>query len=142
MAHGRLVLCGDGSPGEVNVIAFIFVYSATNFSVSGAEPIKVFAPSTSYAQASVAIASEDEGSLDRGIYGTSAEGDDPEFSALDGTSGVDYDVVIYREKDPWPSLVDPELVASELAAVGSRVHSAFSSLTDDQMKTFLLTKGL
>src|SRR5690349_20016436 len=110
------------------MITFIFVYSTTSFRVDGEEPIKAFAANVSYADADVAIAAEDCGSLTRGVYCTCTESEvDPEISATSGSVTVDYDLATYQETDPLPTIidVDPETVAPAVVALAGRVHDAF-----------------
>jgi hypothetical protein len=130
-------------PQGVHVIAFIFVYSPTKLRVDGAEPIKAFAPAVSYNAAQPVVGAGEEKVLDRGIYGTCSEPDvEPEFSVVGGTIAIDYDLAIYREKDPFPTIVtiDPALTAPELAARSSRVCAAFPTLQDEDLRSYLIAK--
>jgi hypothetical protein len=128
------------------MFAFIFVYSPTKFSVDGPEPIKRFdlgsTERRTYLQAESVIEAENTDVLEKGIYGTGAEGDNPRFRALDSTETVDYDIVISKDKDPLPSIisVQPDGTNRTLVDRSQRIRETFPGVTDDDLGQFLVSR--
>lgn len=131
------------------MFAFIFVYAPAKFRNDGPEAIKSFQLEPegrpAYVQAALVLGSGLEGVLERGIYATAMERDvEPQFSALDPTRAkLDYDIVIAREKDPWPSIiaVAGEQVERDVLDRSQRIRETFPGVQDSDLKEFFISRS-
>ena len=112
--------------------------------VDGDCPLVRFEPGTTYDKAVIALPGGTEGTVDRGIYAIAADADYmvPEIRALDSSLGVDFDMLLIRDKDPWPwltSINEQRTGSSELAMMRDRVLAAFPTLRDTDLRQFFIT---
>jgi len=126
------------------MLAYVFVYSPSKFKVDGTAPLKRFEVGTSYERAAIAIAGGTEGTVGRGIYVIGSEAADlaPEIRELESRKAVDFDVYLTDDKDPWPSLVDPEPADRAGLEMRKRVRVAFPDLRDKDFREFHITRGV
>lgn len=130
------------------MLAFIFVYADSKFRNEGPDPIKSFqldpAGRPAYLQATSVLGSTLEGVLGHGIYATALERDvEPQLIELKPEqAGLDYDIVIVREKDPWPSIIDVEgkVVERNVLDRSQRIREMFANVHDSDLKEFFISR--